>query len=100
VSPTIAPKSVIACSNAASVRATSLLASTPGPLLGTLGTILPALIYGATICLYLVVRTRLARQEGAFNLGRVELPVAIAAVIWVIVAVFVLECPGRRSSPT
>ena len=42
----------------------------------TASTILPALIYGATVILYLAVRKRLERKEGAFSLGRFELPVA------------------------
>jgi hypothetical protein len=46
-----------------------------------------------------VVRSRLARQQGAFNLGRFELPVAITALIWVIVALFVLVVPGEALVP-
>ena len=45
----------------------------------TASTILPALIYGATVILYLAVRKRLEHKEGAFSLGRYELPVAIGA---------------------
>ncbi len=56
-------------------------------------TILPALIYGATVVLYLVVRKRLERKEGGFSLGRFELPIAVAALIWVVLAVFVLVTP-------
>jgi amino acid transporter len=41
---------------------------------------LPALIYGSTVVLYLAVRGRLVRNEGAFDLGRLELPVAIGAL--------------------
>ena len=64
-------------------------------------TILPALIYGATVVLYLVVRKRLERKEGGFSLGRFELPVAIAALIWVAIALFVLVSPpGARLSPS
>ena len=36
----------------------------------------------STIVLYLAVRKRLDRKEGAFDLGRFELPVAIAALVW------------------
>ena len=43
----------------------------------TASTILPALIYGATVILYLPVRKRLEHKEGAFSLGRYELPVAV-----------------------
>ena len=39
----------------------------------TASTILPALIYGATVILYLAVRKRLGHKEGAFSLGRYEL---------------------------
>ena len=56
-------------------------------------TILPALIYGATVVLYLVVRKRLEHKEGGFSLGRFELPIAVAALIWVVLAVFVLVTP-------
>lgn len=62
-------------------------------------TILPAIIYGLTIALYLVVRKRLVRQEGAFNLGRFELPVAICALAWVAVALFVLVVPAEAFVP-
>ena len=37
--------------------------------------------------------------EGAFDLGRFELPVAIAALIWVVVALFVLVMPGEALVP-
>ena len=62
-------------------------------------TILPALIYGAIVVLYLAVRKRLERKEGGFSLGRFELPVAVAALIWVAVALFVLVTPGDALRP-
>jgi protein-S-isoprenylcysteine O-methyltransferase Ste14 len=62
-------------------------------------TILPALIYGSTTVLYLSVRRRLGRREGAFNLGRFELPVAIAALVWVLVALFALVVPAEALVP-
>jgi hypothetical protein len=40
------------------------------------------------------VRKRLERKESAFDLGRLELPVAIAALIWGAVALFVLVAPA------
>jgi hypothetical protein len=49
--------------------------------------------------LYLSVRHRLERKEGGFNLGRFELPVAIAALIWVVVVLFVLVPPGDAVVP-
>ena len=58
-------------------------------------TILPAILYGMTIILYLVVRNRLDRREGAFELGRFELPVAIAALVWMGVVLFVLVTPSE-----
>ena len=60
-----------------------LMAALPGEALLqliTAGTILPILFYGATVVLYLAVRRGLDRREGAFDLGRFELPVAIVAL--------------------
>lgn len=65
----------------------------------TTGTILPVLIYGATVVLYLGVRKRLERKEGGFDLGRLELPVAIGALVWLIVALFVLVTPDAAFTP-
>jgi amino acid transporter len=61
----------------------------------TASTILPALLYGATIILYLSVRGRLDRKENGFNLGRFELPIAIGALIWCLCALFVLVAPAE-----
>jgi amino acid transporter len=79
-----------------------LMLALPGKALLELiisATILPAIIYGATIVLYLAVRKRLGRKDGGFNLGRFELPVAIAAQVWVLVALFVLVVPAEASVP-
>lgn len=79
-----------------------LMVALPGDALLDLivgGTILPALVYGAIVVLYLVVRGRLERQEGGFDLGRFELPVSIAALIWVAVALFVLATPADALVP-
>jgi amino acid transporter len=79
-----------------------LMVALPGAALLKLiiaSTILPAVIYGATIVLYLVVRKRLGRREGAFNLGRFELPIAISALLWVVCALFVLTVPGEARLP-
>ncbi|MFJ6095844.1 APC family permease [Williamsia muralis] len=64
----------------------------------TASTLLPALIYGAIVVLYLVVRKRLDRKEDGFSLGRFELPIAVAALIWVAFALFVLVTPGDSTS--
>lgn len=79
-----------------------LMIALPGAALLQLiigSTILPALIYGATVILYLVVRKTLERKEGGFSLGRFELPVAIAALIWVAAAMVFLVTPGDASVP-
>ena len=79
-----------------------LMIALPGEALLQLiigSTILPALIYGSMVVLYLVVRKRLERKEGGFNLGRYELPVAGAALIWVACALFVLATPGDALVP-
>jgi amino acid transporter len=79
-----------------------LMLALPGQALLQLilgGTILPALIYGAIVILYLVVRKRLEHREGGFSLGRFELPVAIAALIWVAAALVFLVTPGDATVP-
>lgn len=65
----------------------------------TSGTIFPALTYGLIVVLYLAVRTRLDRKEGAFDLGRFELPVAVAALIWTVAAIIVLLSPDDAVVP-
>lgn len=65
----------------------------------TAATILPAIIYGLTIVLYLGVRRQLGRKKGAFDLGRFELPVAIGALVWSVVALFVLVVPAAAMVP-
>jgi amino acid transporter len=79
-----------------------LMLALPGDALLQLiigSTILPALTYGAIVVLYLAVRKRLERKEGGFSLGRFELPVAIAALVWVAFALFVLVTPGGAFVP-
>jgi amino acid transporter len=66
----------------------------------TASTILPAIIYGSTTVLYLAVRRRLERKKGAFDLGRFELPVAIGALAWAVVSLFVLVTPATAFVPT
>ncbi|WP_188492864.1 APC family permease [Williamsia phyllosphaerae] len=80
-----------------------LMVALPGDALLQLilgGTVLPALIYGAAIVLYLVVRRRLESREGGFSLGRFELPVAVVAMIWVVGAIFVLVTPDDARVPS
>jgi amino acid transporter len=52
-----------------------------------------------TIVLYLVVRRKLGRKEGAFSLGRFEVPVAVVALIWVLVALFVVIASSATIVP-
>jgi amino acid transporter len=66
----------------------------------TASTILPALIYASTTVLYLSVRRRLDRKEGGFDLGRFELPVAIGALVWCLLALFVLVAPAEALIPS
>src|SRR5262245_27724120 len=65
----------------------------------TASTILPILIYGATVVLYLAVRKKLDRRAGAFDLGRFELPIAIIALVWLAVALIVLVSPEAALVP-
>ena len=61
----------------------------------TVGGIIGAVLYGAIIVLYLAVRKHLGHQEDAFDLGRFEMPVAIGALVWSGVVVFVLVSPPQ-----
>jgi hypothetical protein len=73
-----------------------LMATLPGGALLdmlTVGALIGAVLYGATIVLYLGVRKRLGQQEDAFDLGRFDMPVAIGALLWSFVVVFVLVSP-------
>lgn len=45
------------------------------------------------------MRRQLARQKGAFDLGRFELPVAISALVWSAVSLFVLVTPATAVVP-
>jgi amino acid transporter len=65
-------------------------------LAGAIVTILP---YILTIILYLSVRKKLDRKQGGFDLGRFEWPVAIGALIWVIVALFVVVASSPSWAP-
>ena len=61
----------------------------------TASTILPLLIYFCVVVLYLSVRRKLGTREGAFSLGRFELPVAIGALAWLALALSVLVLPAE-----
>jgi amino acid transporter len=65
----------------------------------TAGSVLIVVIYGATVVLYLAVRKGLDRKEGAFSLGRFELPVAISALVWMVAAFVVLVSPASAHVP-
>jgi amino acid transporter len=56
-------------------------------LTGAFFTVVP---YIMTIVLYISVRRKLGRGHGAFDLGRAEWPVAIGALVWLLVALFVV----------
>lgn len=73
------------------------LATLPGNALLELitsGTVFPLLCYGMIVVLYLSVRKQLGRQEGAFDIGRFELPISIAALLWTISALIITLSPG------
>lgn len=65
----------------------------------TAGTLFPAITYGLVVARYLVVRHRLDRRSGAFDLGRFEVPVAVAALVWSVCAVVVLLSPIDATVP-
>jgi amino acid transporter len=79
-----------------------LMVALPGEALIPLivgSTLLPALIYTGIVILYLTVRKRLEHKEGGFSLGRFEMPVAVAALIWEAFVLFVLVTPGGNTIP-
>jgi amino acid transporter len=79
-----------------------LMLALPGEALIPLivgSTLLPALIYTGIVILYLAVRKRLEHKPGGFSLGRFEMPVAVAALIWEAFVLFVLVTPGDNSIP-
>jgi amino acid transporter len=79
-----------------------LMVALPGDALLKLivsGAIIQTIVYGGTIVLYLAVRKRLAHREGGFSLGRFELPVAISALVWIVVVLFVLMAPADAVVP-
>ncbi|MFC9786637.1 APC family permease [Rhodococcus sp. NPDC127528] len=91
------PATILIC-----VVAVVLMVALPGAALLELivaGTILTVIVYGATVVLYLAVRGRLDHKEGAFNLGRFELPVAIGALVWMVVVLFVVVSPADARVP-
>jgi hypothetical protein len=45
------------------------------------------------------VRKRLEAREGAFSLGRWELPVAVLALAWLLIALMVLVAPRDSRTP-
>lgn len=78
-----------------------LMAVLPGDALLellTCGGIIGAVLYGMIIVLYLAVRKRLGRQEDAFDIGRFEMPVAIGALVWSVIVVFILVSPSQAST--
>lgn len=79
-----------------------LMAVMPGDALlqlimaGAIVTILPYLL---TIILYLATRHKLDRKPGGFDLGRWEWPVAIGALVWVIISLFVVIATSPTAAP-
>ena len=50
------------------------------------GTILGISLYVMTVILYLAVRRKFAAADGGFDLGRFDVPVAVAALVWVVIS--------------
>ena len=80
----------------------AVLVALPGDALLELitsGTVLIALTYGGIVVLYLAVRKRLDHKEGGFSLGRFEMPVAIAALLWSVCVLIILLSPANAHVP-
>ena len=52
------------------------------------GAIIGILLYIMTLVLYLAVGRKMVRGKGGFDLGRFDRPIAVAALAWVIIALF------------
>ncbi|MET0700330.1 MAG: amino acid permease [Mycobacterium sp.] len=84
------------------VLGTVTLVALPGDALLELitsGTVVIALAYGGIVVLYLAVRKRLDHKEGGFSLGRFEVPIAIAALIWSFAVLLILLSPANAHVP-
>lgn len=79
-----------------------LMAALPGAALTQLivvGTLLPAGIYCGIVVLYLSVRRRLAPARGGFDLGSLEVPIAVSALLWLVLVLIVLATPDDARVP-
>jgi amino acid transporter len=63
------------------------------------GTIVTMLPYLMTIILYLVKRHKLDREQGGFDLGRWQWPVAIGTLVWVVFASFIVISTSPTLAP-
>jgi amino acid transporter len=61
----------------------------------TASTIMPALLYGSTVLLYLFAARRRRGEHGHFSLGPWEIPVIVGALIWVVYELIVLIGPSQ-----
>jgi len=57
------------------------------------GTLMPAILYAATVVLYIVTRHKFTHHPDDFQLGKWEWPVVIGACIWLIVELSILIFP-------
>ncbi|MBB3604160.1 amino acid transporter [Mycolicibacterium sp. BK556] len=79
-----------------------LMALMPGDALLQLilaGAIVTMIPYLLTIILYLATRHKLDRKPGGFDLGRWEWPVAIGALVWVVISLFVVIASSTTPAP-
>lgn len=60
-------------------------------------TLLPAVIYAATVLLYIVKRHQLPASQG-FNLGKFEIPVLVLAAIWLIFELMIFRDASFKAS--
>lgn len=63
-------------------------------LLGA-GTLMPAVLYAATVLLYVFTRRRHPVRPGDFTLGRWEIPVVVLALVWLAYELCILSFPAQ-----
>ena len=72
--------------------------STALDTLFTASAIMPALLYAATVILYIGTRHRVKTDDGFFHPGRWEVPVVVGALVWLAYELLVLLAPAEFRS--
>ncbi len=61
----------------------------------TASSIMPALLYAATVILYIFRGRRISTDQGFFNLGQYEAPIVVGALVWLAYELIILIGPSE-----